>query len=635
MIPVGSFSRRFLFALPVTLAALLVVAATQSVEHGAALMLVVLAASLAGPRLRVSDESQHVAAGVALVPAMLITLPFTQELPGVSRLAGAWAVVATWAVLASASRLLMADPAWGARALLGFGSIAVLLAGYARLTTAYVGLSWAFVVACLGAVRVCDPARPSLRRLSAREWAVAGAVVLGTLSLSATSARGLPWLHEYLVAKYAHLGEDPSSSGFTPWLELGAMQSMTLSDELVMRVHGRAPAYLRGTAYDRYDRGRWRNSHAPAVTVVRTGDGAVEGPDAVRVERVGGLPGWYFLPLEARAVSTRTGSVRRDAIGTVRAIPGDEATVVWYRVGARDTLRPVGPTEVDREVPAPLRPTLDRFVAQWTAGLADDGARMDALRRHLRREYRYALRFERARGVDPVVDFLTVHREGHCEYFASTLALLGRAAGVPTRVVGGYRVAERNPFDGYYMVREKNAHAWVEAWVHGAWTTLDATPAGAIPYNERHDASWARAAGEFLTQRVRRAQAWVAGAGANVMLALAAGLLVVWLLWRAWRLRGGAQGEGEGARAAMQALPCLDALTAALTAAGVARDGAETLARFASRVEASELPEAVRVEAAGALRRYAALRYGAEGDEADVARAMLRAAERVTGGARA
>ncbi len=625
MIPASSLTRRALFALPVALVAALVVAATRSVEHGAALTLVVLAAASVGPRLRVSAESQHVAAGVALVPAALITLPFAPEAQGSPLLAGAWAVAATWSVLACATRLVVVEPAWGARGLIAFGSVAVLIAGFARITAVYVALSWAFVVACLGAVRACDPARPSLRRLSAREWAAAAAVVAGTFALSAASARGLPWLHDYLLTKYARVDDDPTSSGFAPWLELGAARSMNLSEELVLRVYGRAPEYLRGIAYDRYERGRWRNTAAPALTVVRTPrPPAPEG--LVRVERVGGIAGWYFLPLDARDVVTRNGSVRRDRLGTVRGVPGDDAEVAWYRPGARDALMPAAPTPADLEVPAGLRPLLRGFVARWAAGAASDEARMESLRLHLRREYRYSLRFERAPRVDPVVDFLTRHREGHCEYFASTLALLGRAAGVPTRVVGGYRVAERNPFGGYYLVREKHAHAWVEAWVGGAWTTLDATPAGAIAHNERHDATWLRAAADYLSQRARVAKAWVVARGTNALLGVAGALLAAALAWRAWRARRAPDVEGDVARGLSRPLPCLDALAAALAEAGVPRGEAETLERYARRVGDAGMDDAAR-----ALRAYAALRYGAVGDEAEVAREVMRAARAVRG----
>lgn len=81
--------------------------------------------------------------------------------------------------------------------------------------------------------------------------------------------------------------------------------------------------------------------------------------------------------------------------------------------------------------------------------------------------------------LDPVEDFLINRRTGHCEYFASACALLLQAAGVPARVVNGYKGYEQNSVSGRFEVKQKHAHAWVEAFVEGHWETLDPTPAAA------------------------------------------------------------------------------------------------------------------------------------------------------------
>lgn len=621
-------ARRVVFALPAVIVAALVIAATQSVEHGVGLGAMVLGAAFVGPRVRLTAESQNVVAGVTLVPAGLLAGLFTHDDPGASRLVGVWCALATWSALACASRLVMVDPAWGGRALLAFGAVGTLFAGYAHLGALYLGLSWAFVVTVVAAMRVTDPGRPRAASLPPRRWAMALGLAVASAGCAGLSAWGLPKLHDLVVSRYMLSTQDASSSGFSPWLELGPMRSMTLSEEVVLHVYGRAPAYLRGTAYDLYDRGRWRTTHNAALRVVMLGRGPLEGADVTRVERVGGITGWYFLPLGIGAANNVNGSARRDAIGTVRGVPGDVARALWFRSGGASPLTPSPPTSDDRVIAAGLRPTLASFAARWTAGATTDAERMARLTRALRTGYSYSLRFDRARGVDPVVDFLTVHREGHCEYFASALALLGRAAGVSTRVAGGYKVGERHPYGGYHVVREKNAHAWVEAWVDGAWRTYDATPAGALPYNERHDGSRWRAALDVALLRVKALQAWATGEGVVPLTVAATALLVAWLAWRVWRYR--AQGDDGVVRAGEgdQALPCMEDLGAALTGAGLPRGPDETLERYASRVAESEL--AARAEVADALRRYAALRYGAEGDEAVVADVVARAARAVT-----
>jgi transglutaminase-like putative cysteine protease len=476
-------------------------------------------------------------------------------------------------------------------------------------------------------MRATDVARPRLAALPPRAWAASLALAAATFGAAGASAWALPRLHDWVVDRYMRSSQDASSSGFSPWLELGPMRSMTLSEEVVLRVYGPAPAYLRGTAYDVYDRGRWRTTHNAALRVVMLARGPLTGADVTRVERVGGINGWYFLPLGMGQAANANGSARRDAIGTVRGVPGDATRDLWFRRGGESPLAPSLPTLDDRVLVASLRPTLAAFAARWTAGAATDGERMEALRRHLRAEYRYALRFDRTAHLDPVVDFLTRHREGHCEYFASALALLGRAAGVPTRVAGGYKVGERHPYAGYHVVREKNAHAWVEAWVDGAWRVYDATPPGALPYNERHEGSRWRAAVDVALLRFAALRAWATGEGVVPLSITATVLLVAWLAWRVWRYRDREGEDAAATGAGDDGLPCMEALDAALAGVGLPRAAGETLERYAGHVADSEL--AARAEVADALRRYAALRYGAEGDEATVADAVTRAARAV------
>ncbi|MCA9299348.1 MAG: transglutaminase domain-containing protein, partial [Phycisphaerales bacterium] len=94
---------------------------------------------------------------------------------------------------------------------------------------------------------------------------------------------------------------------------------------------------------------------------------------------------------------------------------------------------------------------------------ADDFAACRALESHLRREFEYTLDLKRApSGRDPVEWFLSDERRGHCEYFASAMAAMARSIGVNTRVVTGFVATEFNETSGAYVVRQSNAHAWVE-----------------------------------------------------------------------------------------------------------------------------------------------------------------------------
>ncbi len=80
-------------------------------------------------------------------------------------------------------------------------------------------------------------------------------------------------------------------------------------------------------------------------------------------------------------------------------------------------------------------------------------------------------------GLDPTEWFLFDRRAGHCEYYASAMATLGRSVGINMRVVTGYVATEFNEATGHYVVRQSSAHAWVEAEVGpGVWYRFDPTP---------------------------------------------------------------------------------------------------------------------------------------------------------------
>jgi transglutaminase-like putative cysteine protease len=77
---------------------------------------------------------------------------------------------------------------------------------------------------------------------------------------------------------------------------------------------------------------------------------------------------------------------------------------------------------------------------------------------------------------NPIDDFLFNKKKGYCEHFASAFGYLMRAAGIPARIVGGYLGGKENPYGNYILVRQSDAHVWVEVWLKGkGWTRVDPT----------------------------------------------------------------------------------------------------------------------------------------------------------------
>ncbi len=115
-------------------------------------------------------------------------------------------------------------------------------------------------------------------------------------------------------------------------------------------------------------------------------------------------------------------------------------------------------------------------------GPLTDGQRIDRLEQHLLTQYAYTLDFLGRSGENPLEEFLFEYRSGHCELFASAMVLMLRSQGIPARLVTGFMGAELNPIEGYYAVRQQNAHAWVEAYTRTrGWRVYDPTPPDGRP----------------------------------------------------------------------------------------------------------------------------------------------------------
>ncbi len=146
-------------------------------------------------------------------------------------------------------------------------------------------------------------------------------------------------------------------------------------------------------------------------------------------------------------------------------------------------------------IPPNLRPTLQAIAEPIVAAIDPDQpdtphaikARARALEAYLREsgKFTYTLQMEVVnRTLDPVEDFLVNRKSGHCEYFASALALLLRSVGIRSRVVNGFKGGDWNELTADLIVRQKHAHSWVEAYTGRStspdtvpiWITLDPTP---------------------------------------------------------------------------------------------------------------------------------------------------------------
>src|SRR5205085_10347687 len=127
---------------------------------------------------------------------------------------------------------------------------------------------------------------------------------------------------------------------------------------------------------------------------------------------------------------------------------------------------------------------------QITANSPSPYEKAAAIENYLRTQFGYTLQLPSTPVADPLAHFLFERKQGHCEYFAASMAVMLRSLGIPARLVNGFRTGEYNDVTGSYIIRARDAHSWVEAYFAGqGWIAFDPTPAsGSVAFKS----GWSR-----------------------------------------------------------------------------------------------------------------------------------------------
>ncbi len=577
------------------------------------LAVMALGLALVGPRWELDRGRQLVTSAMGAGAGYAAAAALHE--PELGLLSEGWTRFAATVFLAAAARFLIVDPK-GGRVMTTALAFAGLVATGQTRSESYVVFVALFLLTSLWALGVRD--HDALRAKSdPRRIAVGTAVVLlaGTIGLGTTL--GIRRLHDWIVNRvhstafvwHPHVG-------FSDKVDLGSLDGLLDSDTVVLRLRGPRVDYLRGAALDLYGSGQWVRSNPMANEISTTLDAAPSG-DTVEIAALSERTDRFFLPLGARQIHATPADVLVDAAGSIKRSRKVGRPVARFVRGERDRAGAAPPDPADLQLPRRDRAALEGLAKQWVGDKTDTGEILDAIEHHLLTEYRYSRNFKRSPGMDPTLDFLFRNKSGHCEYFATALALVARAAKVPARFITGYRVGEHSPF-GYHVVRDRNAHAWVEAWVEGqGWTTRDATPGGDLLQNLPHEAGYAASAVDALSVGYEDLTNWLGRLTVHQSaIAWFAGFAVlVFIVARGARRRTRARRLPDDEAA----LPFLVPLISRLAREGHTRREDEPLERLAARI-----PDRA---AARLLERYAALRYGSVGSERaladDVARSHL------------
>jgi len=302
-------------------------------------------------------------------------------------------------------------------------------------------------------------------------------------------------------------------SGFSNEVNLGSIGEIKLLSSVVMYVQflGNAPAAptlrWRGVTLGLFDGHRWFNPVQDGDSLTRT-EGRLDfmqlyhrWEDALIPAHHRGLPhtahyrvlmepigeSVFFLAPKPEALLAPALQIGADISGTIRNIDRERPINSYEAISIID---PPNPAELRiagsnyspeiqlryLQLPKHLDPRISELAEQVTRKANNSYDKATALQSHLRTQYGYTLQLPAA-APDPLAEFLFERKRGHCEYFASAMAIMLRTLGIPARMVNGFMSGAVNPFTGGSGVRARDAHSWVEAYFPGhGWVTFDPTP---------------------------------------------------------------------------------------------------------------------------------------------------------------
>ena len=344
-------------------------------------------------------------------------------------------------------------------------------------------------------------ARTGLKSFPGRLSLLSALVTLGILGLTAGLFFILPRTAEAAFSRLiAHRVFLP---GFSNQVNLGDIGEIQTSSRPVMHIRiwsalAVGPMKWRGAVLSEFDGKRWSNPSRKPETIPVENEHVVLAPPGLAPpgRRIN-----YHVDLEALENDTlffagtpeildlRARALYRSETSGIRlghALPRGFHYDVWSLLddppeGAPPLYPPPVLPLAARELYLQL-PRLDARIAglarTFAAGETGDLARARSIERHLRSGYGYTLELPRREVADPLANFLFARRQGHCEYLASSMAVMLRSLGIPARLATGFQSGVYNPVSGLWLVRSSDAHSWVEAWIPDyGWTTFDPTPA--------------------------------------------------------------------------------------------------------------------------------------------------------------
>ena len=424
-----------------------------------------------------------------------------------------------------------------------------------------------------------------MRKSGFRPWAWASAFLL-VIFLSYIGQWGMFKLY------YSYTGaEEPAAGHRTSANEsrtsIGRLGKLKLSPRIFWRMkvtEGNTPKLLRTATYNLYSRARWLHKHdidenrddedyidptdidVSRERQITTFKEIADLPEYSNIDLLGELDEGIKanpIPLPHFTLAIDIGDLETEAsidcnsLGTVRMHNSDYSVVEYSVWIGKESTTEILPTNYDLETPAQELESLRRICHRldlYNKNLTTR-EKIRKIRRFFNTEFKYTThlttaKIERGKRQSAIGIFLETTRAGHCEYFATSAALLLREANVPARYCVGFSVNELNTDRDEWLMRGTHAHAWCRVWIEeknksgqlkGHWEDVDLTPAAweSIEGGNTHLWKqkladwWQRLREDFLIWRTRETNK----TKVYIVVVVIVTLLLLWISWRLWQTR--------------------------------------------------------------------------------------------------
>lgn len=282
------------------------------------------------------------------------------------------------------------------------------------------------------------------------------------------------------------LNRDAAVTGFTDHIRLGNISDIQIDETIIMRVKMKPIEqemfYWRGIVLDYFDGISWRNSGSEILPIDKTFN--------LKGKRVDYTV--YLEPYQSKYIFY----LDKPSMRYIRNVTAfDDLTYILsedlnrrIRYDATSIISGVLPDKdinKDKYLQLPkINLQKINLITQELTKDKDGISSAEAIMKYLKYgDFKYSMTNLPVTS-NPLEDFLFKHKSGNCEYFASAMTVMLRMSQVPARIVGGYKGGYYNEIGGYYVIPQKNAHVWVEAYIDKkGWLRYDPTPPGGMDFS--------------------------------------------------------------------------------------------------------------------------------------------------------